>query len=267
MHQKAKTSFAPDRVNAHTAGHPAPGRHRQILSSLFHTLFHVRDCLSGAWASPLSRPRLRVVQTAVLSALIHGFVFASGASILTINTLAQYAMPSPMHVSLIASRPEVRPASRADTPTSTVHKHAAPPMQNKTSVKVTPADQRPRSHRPAKSEHGEEHIAPRPQVARAYRPEPAPGSIYAPLDAPPPLHSPPPRYPEEARWENRTGSVVIRFQLGANGTVRRVSVLSSSGHTDLDAAAIGSAQRWRFPPRNDEDGATWYHLRFRFQLL
>lgn len=92
------------------------------------------------------------------------------------------------------------------------------------------------------------------------------GSIAIPLPAPRTLRAPPPEYPEEARWEKRTGRVTLGFRLEPDGVVAEVRMLHSSGHADLDTAAARSLRHWRFTPPQGELMASWYRYAFRFEL-
>ncbi|MDR1701555.1 MAG: energy transducer TonB, partial [Sporomusaceae bacterium] len=60
-----------------------------------------------------------------------------------------------------------------------------------------------------------------------------------------------PAYPEKARAEARTGTVTVSLEVLANGQVGRVSIQQSSGHADLDAAAVKDVKKWRFAPAKD----------------
>jgi protein TonB len=76
-------------------------------------------------------------------------------------------------------------------------------------------------------------------------------------DAPPQaVVNPPPVYPADALAAGRTGRVVIRAEVAADGHVREARVHRSSGVTSLDAAALDAVRGWRFsaappaaPPR------------------
>ncbi len=58
----------------------------------------------------------------------------------------------------------------------------------------------------------------------------------------------PPDYPEASRRARETGRVVIHALVDETGAVRDVSVSSSSGFPDLDAAAVDAVRSWRFLP-------------------
>jgi TonB family protein len=92
------------------------------------------------------------------------------------------------------------------------------------------------------------------------------GTLASPFQAPKALHIPAPEYPEEARWEKRTGLATLGFRVEANGSVAEVRMLHSSGHADLDAAAVESLRHWRFVPPPGAAPASWYRYVFRFEL-
>ena len=57
------------------------------------------------------------------------------------------------------------------------------------------------------------------------------------------------RYPVAARWHNQQGQVIIRLSIGRTGTLHHASIISSSGFTGLDNAAIAAAVHAApFPP-------------------
>lgn len=92
------------------------------------------------------------------------------------------------------------------------------------------------------------------------------GTAASPLQAPRALHASAPEYPEEARWEKRTGRATLGFRLEADGSVTEARMLHSSGHVDLDTAALESLRGWRFALPPGEASATWYRYVFRFEL-
>ncbi len=81
-----------------------------------------------------------------------------------------------------------------------------------------------------------------------------------------PKFAPPPEYPEEARWEERVGSVALAFAITTDGGVEGVRVLASSGHRDLDLAAVHALQRWRFDSDHPVDRLRRYKYTFHFRL-
>ena len=57
-----------------------------------------------------------------------------------------------------------------------------------------------------------------------------------------------PDYPEKARAERRTGGVHVGVHLDKTGRVCYATVIESSGHADLDAAAVEAIRGWRWLP-------------------
>ena len=87
------------------------------------------------------------------------------------------------------------------------------------------------------------------------------------LTAPGLVFSRPPEYPEEARWEKRQGRTLLMFQLTSDGSVKEIKLLNSSGHDDLDAAAVQALRKWRFNAPASTEGSPWYKYALRFDLL
>jgi len=67
-------------------------------------------------------------------------------------------------------------------------------------------------------------------------------------DRPAYLRNPPPPYPREARREGWEGTVMVRVDVKADGTVGAVEVIQSSGYAILDDSAARTLARWRFAP-------------------
>ena len=57
-----------------------------------------------------------------------------------------------------------------------------------------------------------------------------------------------PAYPKELERKGITGTVGLAIVVGANGGVQSVDVTSSSGHAELDQAAITAAYTYSFEP-------------------
>lgn len=86
------------------------------------------------------------------------------------------------------------------------------------------------------------------------------------IPAPRAVRTPAPEYPEEARWERRTGLATLGFRLESDGSVAEIRLLHSSGHRDLDTAAMDALRHWRFVRPADADAVDWYRYVFRFEL-
>jgi len=62
------------------------------------------------------------------------------------------------------------------------------------------------------------------------------------------IYSQEPVYPERARLNGWEGTVRLRFIVNTQGTVDEVTVVESSGHREIDQAAIDCIKQWRFSP-------------------
>jgi TonB family protein len=62
------------------------------------------------------------------------------------------------------------------------------------------------------------------------------------------LYAPPPQYPFVARARHWTGAGLFACNVRPDGTVASVHVLRSTGHDELDEAAISALRRWKFRP-------------------
>ncbi|MFM1872663.1 MAG: hypothetical protein RL398_2085 [Planctomycetota bacterium] len=68
----------------------------------------------------------------------------------------------------------------------------------------------------------------------------------AEVPSPRPGNCPAPDYPPEARRRGIAGTVVVAFEVAADGSVLAVEVVVGSGSPALDRAALRAAARWRF---------------------
>ncbi len=75
-------------------------------------------------------------------------------------------------------------------------------------------------------------------------------------------------YPILALRHKEQGDVVLRVLVGAEGEVDDVRVLRSSGHPQLDAAALVGVGYWFYLPavRNHHAVASWITVLIRFRL-
>lgn len=62
------------------------------------------------------------------------------------------------------------------------------------------------------------------------------------------VYSQEPVYPERARLNGWEGTVRLRFIVNTQGAVDEVTVVESSGHREIDQAAIDCIKQWRFSP-------------------
>ena len=77
---------------------------------------------------------------------------------------------------------------------------------------------------------------------------PAPASSTV-LARPNPSKNSAPIYPDVARKKGWEGSVLLRAQISAQGTVERITLLQSSGCEILDQSATTAVRKWHFHPQ------------------
>ncbi len=168
--------------------------------------------------------------------------------------------------------PQAPPAPQPQTPAT------AKPLKQQTrpEVQATPAPPLPTPM-----------AEPAPVVAPAApAPAPAPAAIaattVAPAPAAPPaparielpssdaayLNNPKPSYPALSRRLGEQGKVVVRVQIGVDGTAQQAEIRSSSGYDRLDQAALATVRSWRYVPgkRNGLAEAMWFNVPINFVL-
>ncbi|WP_394000644.1 energy transducer TonB [Luteimonas sp. WGS1318] len=77
----------------------------------------------------------------------------------------------------------------------------------------------------------------------------------------------PPSYPREAVRAGATGTVIVRVDVDAKGSLQNVSVVESSGHAALDAAAEEAARRWTYTPAMHEGSPAPGHVRIPIDFM
>ena len=126
---------------------------------------------------------------------------------------------------------------------------------------------KPREEKPPEAERAEDPLPPDPAAPKLAEPEPErermetpeipppspPAPAVAPkqakIDAPPKPHKAiKPDYPKGARQRGEQGDVVLEIRVNAAGIVDRVDVVSPSGFSELDEAAVRAARTARFTP-------------------
>jgi TonB family protein len=66
------------------------------------------------------------------------------------------------------------------------------------------------------------------------------------------VHSASAFYPEISRRLNQEGTVVVSYTILADGSVSNPSVITSSGFSDLDNAALVAVKTWRYTPASKD---------------
>ena len=126
---------------------------------------------------------------------------------------------------------------------------------------------KPREEKPPEAEKAEDPLPPDPAAPKLAEPEPEreqmetpnipppspPAPAVAPkqakIDAPPKPHKTiKPDYPKGARQRGEQGDVVLEIRVNAAGIVDRVDIVSPSGFSELDEAAVRAARTARFTP-------------------
>ena len=80
--------------------------------------------------------------------------------------------------------------------------------------------------------------------------------------------NPPPPYPKRAKRRGYEGTVILEVLVNGNGRVKELRILTSSGHSVLDRAALKSVNGWLFEPGmvGDEKVDMWVRVPVRFEL-
>jgi len=80
--------------------------------------------------------------------------------------------------------------------------------------------------------------------------------------------NPPPRYPRSARRRGYEGSVILEVKVLRDGSVGDLRVLTSSGYSVLDKAAVKSVNKWLFEPgmQGDQKVDMWVRVPIRFKI-
>lgn len=122
----------------------------------------------------------------------------------------------------------------------------------------------PETEMPSMPPEPDEYMLPEPPPERPEMPEERPEAPpaaatersaprQAKIDAPPqPVRNIRPDYPRLAKLRGEEGDVVVEIQVGADGSVAQVAVVSSSGFPSLDEAAVKAARSARFKPAKAE---------------
>ena len=99
--------------------------------------------------------------------------------------------------------------------------------------------------------------------------EPQAAPRQAKIDAPPrPKKAIRPEYPRLSRLRGEQGDVIVEIVVNERGTVDEVTVVASSGYSELDAAAVKAAKAAKFNPARADGAAvrSTARLTLNFQL-
>jgi len=87
-----------------------------------------------------------------------------------------------------------------------------------------------------------------------------------PTSVPRPVSTQQPEYPRASMRRGERGDVLLRVQVGADGRVDRIEVVSSSRYPRLDRAATAAVRRWRFEPAMRDGQPVAGELRIPFSF-
>lgn len=82
------------------------------------------------------------------------------------------------------------------------------------------------------------------------------------LDLKPSSGNKPPAYPADARREHRQGELELVYHVTHEGLVEDISVAKTSGHSDLDEAAVEAVSKYKFAPGQE----AWARQPIEFSL-
>jgi periplasmic protein TonB len=90
------------------------------------------------------------------------------------------------------------------------------------------------------------------------------------VDPPSGFYNPQPFYPPAALAEGREGIVTLLIRIGADGSVETIEVHRTSGHKDLDHAALSTVRYWRYNPsrnrRTRESISSTHTVEIKFSI-
>jgi len=199
-----------------------------------------------------------------------------------------YRQPSPIAEPKHPPQPEAKPPAKALVVPSQQAKPQPPVVKPQVPRKPVSPPSIPPQPAPLEPTSVPEQAVQPPSTRTEAPPITKPvGAIVAPLTtdndrsaakdtvAPPvrearPLYrqNPPPRYPRSARRRGYEGSVLLEVKVLKDGSVGDLRVLTSSGHSVLDKAAVKSVRKWVFEPgmRGDQKVDMWVRVPIRFRI-
>ena len=75
-----------------------------------------------------------------------------------------------------------------------------------------------------------------------------------------------PVYPRSARRKGHEGCVTVELSVSESGEVSSVEIVSSSGHEELDASALGAVRTARFAPATEDGESVCGRVRLTFDF-
>ncbi len=86
------------------------------------------------------------------------------------------------------------------------------------------------------------------------------------MSAPVALNKIIPVYPRSARRRGHEGCVTVEISVAEDGHVSGAEIVSSSGHAELDSAALGAVRTAKFAPATEDGGSVTGRLRLTFNF-
>ena len=235
--------------------------------------------LGRIYRGPLAQSRLHTAPKRILGrreAVLLG-VFAlvlHGAAIYWINQNPPVALPvvppqiPPMTIEFSQPAPPVVEPPPPEPAVQSVVEEPPPPVEDELAVKPAPPKPPPKP-KPVIKPVAKPVIKPMarpveqppalPQPVAAPAPAPAPPAAPAPKPVTPAsasagyLKNPAPEYPPLALRRNWEGTVLLRVHVLGSGKPGEIQIQKSSGHEQLDDAALAAVKRWSFVPAKQGD--------------
>lgn len=204
----------------------------------------------GRWRDP------HYLKSGLISLLMHGLLLLTfGAAWITMPEYGLQSGQSGVDVDLVAAPPA--PSESTETPEESVTPEEmdipeAPPTEF-----AIPATPTPRPEKRTPTPIDKNRLMPTNAGKVGDGSSPVPGhdqttrrssSGSESIAKPDYLRNPPPQYPEMALRAGQKGTVVLRVNVTAEGTVEDLEIAKSSGYPLLDQAARRAVRGWRFHP-------------------
>ena len=175
-----------------------------------------------------------------------------------LRTPKDVPLPDPQPTPVTAPLPEPQPTPAPTpeltpdlTPETVVEETLEPEAQIEETIKPKPVVKEPAEPtQPSRNAKPQTPARREPVASKSSPPRtaPAPSSAGTVDQQPVVLRAPKPVYPSRARSARLEGVCRLRLSIDRTGRVRGAVVVSSSGHEELDAAALQAVKRWRFRP-------------------
>lgn len=213
---------------------------------------------------------MRVFWAIVIALAVHALIA------LALVVYVEFGIESETSVTLDLSSVELSFADEADetapsrSAVERAPQPALPPETPRPAVEPDLPDELPPDPAAFKLPEPEPEVErPRMAVAEPAPDEPQAAPRQAKIDAPPrPKKAIRPEYPRLSRLRGEQGDVIVEIVVNERGTVDEVTVVASSGYSELDAAAVKAAKAAKFNPAKADGAAvrSTARLTLNFQL-